>query len=172
MKLRMLPISRVSGAAFWLCITVPIALIAARNLLTIAAVTVPLVVLGVVLSIRMFVAGVDCTDETIIIRGYFRSRRIPIGDVVGVDTRPVTRSLRGPALRWTDRHGRVRASRISAFGWARSTRANAHSTASLRRLSHWLGDRRTRLQPPPTAPHRRRKRRKQHDTRGGAPGAW
>jgi hypothetical protein len=171
MKLRLMPISRIIGSAFWLFVTIPIALLAARNPLAIVVVTVPLVVLGAVLSARMYEAGVDCTSETVTIRGYLWSRRIPIGDVVGVDTSPYASLFRGPALRWTDRRGRVRTSRISAFGWARGLSVNAHSEESLRRLSEWLARERSQHQPgvsgSPRRPqpaairsYRRRKRRK------------
>jgi hypothetical protein len=150
MKLRMLPISRIAGTAFWLLVTTPIALSAARNLLAIVVVTVPLVALGALLSARMFAAGVDCNNETVTIRGYLWSRSIPVDDVVGVDAGPYTRLFRGAALRWTDRHGRVRSSSISAFGRALRPNVNTHSEESLGRLSQWLAQERMQRQPAPT----------------------
>lgn len=166
LKLRMLPISRIAAVVFWPWITIPVAVVAARNLLAIVVVTVPLVIVGAVLSIRTFTAGVDCIDETVTIRGCLRTRRIPIGDVIGVDESPY-HFLRGPRLRWTDRHGRIRSTRISAFGWTLHSHVNAHSEKSLLCLSQWIAQERTQLQPVSTesrSKHRRKRRKKRRRT--------
>ncbi|MEV6610196.1 hypothetical protein [Kutzneria sp. NPDC051319] len=101
--------------------------------LEIPALVVALLV-AVTLSVRGTECGVDCTPDTIRVRGWVRTVSIPTSAVTGVDQRRNT-------LLWTDPGGVERRTRVHAFGRSRSGRHDPHSQESLERLADWVGSR-------------------------------
>lgn len=101
-------------------------------------VRVPLLVaallVAITLSVRGTECGVDCTPDTIRVRGWVRTVSIPTSAVTGVDQRRNT-------LLWTDPDGVERRTRVHAFGRSRSGRHDPHSQESLERLADWVGRR-------------------------------
>ncbi|QUQ66381.1 hypothetical protein JJ691_41090 [Kutzneria sp. CA-103260] len=84
---------------------------------------------AITLSVRGTECGVDCTADTIAVRGWVRTVRIPTDAVLGVDQA-------GYALLWRDEFG-DRRTRLFAFG--RSRRGiDPHSRESLARLADWV----------------------------------
>jgi Bacterial PH domain len=89
-------------------------------------------VIAVALSVRGTECGVDCTRETITVRGWVRTVSIPADAVVRVDQDRY-------ALLWRDGDDE-RATRLHAF--ARSRKGiDRHSRESLERLADWVGSR-------------------------------
>ena len=97
---------------------------------------VPLLVaalgIAITLSVRGTECGVDCTPETITVRGWVRTVSVPVDAVVGVDQ---DRS----ALLWRDGDGERR-TRLHAFARSRQG-IDRHSRESLERLADWVSTR-------------------------------
>jgi len=97
---------------------------------------IPLLVVAllvaITLSVRGTECGVDCTADTIRVRGWVRTVSIPTSAVTGVDQE-------AGALLW--RSGdEERRTRVYAFG--RSRRGiDPHSRESLERLADWVASR-------------------------------
>jgi hypothetical protein len=97
---------------------------------------IPLLVVAllvaITLSVRGTECGVDCTADTVRVRGWVRTVSIPTSAVTGVDQD-------GCALIWRD-GADERRTRVYAFG--RSRRGiDPHSRESLERLADWVGRR-------------------------------
>jgi hypothetical protein len=65
---------------------------------------VPFALAALVLAVRGFRLGVVCRPETITVRGYSRSRSIPIQSVLDINDDLLLLN----AIRWRDERGRVR----------------------------------------------------------------
>jgi hypothetical protein len=95
---------------------------------------IPLLVLAlliaITLSVRSTECGVDCTRETIKVRGWLRTVSVPTKDVTAVDQRRYT-------LVWRDADGERR-TRMHAFARSRSG-SDQHSRESLAQLADWVG---------------------------------
>jgi hypothetical protein len=97
---------------------------------------IPLLVVAllvaITLSVRGTECGVDCTADTIRVRGWVRTVSIPTSAVTGVDQE-------AGALLWRD-GDEERRTRVYAFG--RSRRGiDPHSRESLERLADWVASR-------------------------------
>ena len=88
--------------------------------------------IAVALSVRGTECGVDCTPETIRVRGWVRTVAIPTDAVTGVDQDRY-------AVLWRDEYGE-RMTRLYAFGRSRQG-FDPHSRESLERLADWVGAR-------------------------------
>jgi hypothetical protein len=90
------------------------------------------VLAGAVLAIRAERAAVWCQPDVILLRGYLRSRRIAVSDVVGV---------RGDRLYWCGRYGALRSTRMTgiAEGPSRFPIGDTYRTSgSQRRMEAWI----------------------------------
>ncbi|WP_052508979.1 hypothetical protein [Kitasatospora griseola] len=87
--------------------------------------------IGAILGVRAERAVVICEPDGILIRGFVRSRRIPVRAVVG---------LRGIHLYWCSPRGRLRRSWLSSFATTHQAPRSVHdrNEAYLHELSRWL----------------------------------
>jgi hypothetical protein len=102
------------------------------------ALRIPLLVVAllvaITLSVRGTECGVDCSGDTITVRGWVRTVRIPTSAVKAVEQDRY-------ALVWTDQSGQARRTKVYAFGRSRSGHFDPHSRESLERLAEWVGSR-------------------------------
>jgi hypothetical protein len=85
---------------------------------------------GIVLAVRGYRLGVLCTDDTVIVRGYLRTYRVPRVSVIVLD---------GSVLIWRGPDGRTMRKLILAFTGARMSFVGDHNRECLDRLRCHLG---------------------------------
>jgi hypothetical protein len=108
-------------------------------------------VVGVCLAVRAYRAGVVLEPEAILVRGFFRSRRIPRAQV--------TEITEFPAVRWKRADGRARWSPIFVFLDELRTLPfiRRHNEASIQRLQAWNDRRRPAARRNPVKRRRRQR---------------
>jgi hypothetical protein len=101
---------------------------------TASAIAIPVGLVSLVLAVRGFRLGVMCGPVTVTVRGYWRSRTIPIADVLDLHE-PLLLSIR-----WRDRRGRRRKTPVLAFSTPRKTFpfVAQHAESSVEQLQHWI----------------------------------
>ncbi|AWS44437.1 hypothetical protein [Streptosporangium sp. 'caverna'] len=124
-----------------------------ERLLPAALIGAPLLALGFLLVARAWSIGVTCTDEVIEISGRLWTRNIPTSRVTGIHRG----FLGGVSLRWKDRKGQSRLTRVSAFS-ALSFSGEAalfaeHNTRCVDALENWIDQ---HTSPPDSRPPRYR----------------
>ncbi|REH28485.1 hypothetical protein BCF44_12765 [Kutzneria buriramensis] len=88
---------------------------------------------GAALCVRVQLCGVTCTPETVLVRSYFWSKRIP--------TRSVLEVRRGqPAIVWRDSAGVERSTRMVAFQAFITDIVAKDNRLALDRLDVWLAN--------------------------------
>jgi hypothetical protein len=150
---RPLPLNRVLNALVWLALTAlavdPFVNGGFSRGVEIAG-TAGSVLIGSYLAVRGYRAGVLLEPEAIVVRGFFRTRRIPKAQITGL--------TEFPAVRWKGADGKARWSPIVAFAEGGNTIpfVSRHNEASLERLRDW--DDRRRLVARRNPAKKRRKR--------------
>ncbi|MFD0475217.1 hypothetical protein ACFQ0B_48440 [Nonomuraea thailandensis] len=98
------------------------------------ALAVPFGLVSLTLVVRGFRLGVVCRPATVTVRGYLRSRTIPIKDVIDF---PEVLLL---SIRWRDRKGRRRKTPIVAFSTLGSELAFVSREAArcAKELKRWV----------------------------------
>ncbi|QNE20121.1 hypothetical protein F1D05_22150 [Kribbella qitaiheensis] len=94
--------------------------------------TVGCVLIGVHLAVRGYWAGAVLEPETLVVRGFFRTRRIPKASITGI--------TEFPAVRWKRADGKARWSPIIAFceeGQRVPSFVRRHNEMSIQRLREW-----------------------------------
>jgi hypothetical protein len=91
---------------------------------------------GAVMCVRVLRCGVECTPETITVRSYLWSKRIPTGSVLGV-------RRERPELVWRDATGAHQTTPIAAFKPLLTDLVAKHNRYALDRLDMWLAGQRT-----------------------------
>ncbi|SEG96943.1 hypothetical protein SAMN05444920_110161 [Nonomuraea solani] len=96
---------------------------------------VPAAAASLIFVVRGFLMSVVCAPDAITVRGYPRSRTIPIADVLELDDGLLF------LLRWQDRRGRRRGTPVIAFTAPPSTLAFVvrHNDDCAARLREWIG---------------------------------
>jgi hypothetical protein len=86
---------------------------------------------GAYLGVRAERAVVFCQPDEILIRGFIRSRRIHVRDLIG---------LRGIHLYWCSPRGRLRRSRLASFATSHYASSSVYERngSYLRRLDEWV----------------------------------
>ncbi|NJP97676.1 hypothetical protein HCN51_51040 [Nonomuraea sp. FMUSA5-5] len=101
---------------------------------TATAIVVAFAAVALVLAVRGFRLGVVCGPATITVRGYSRSRTIPIAEISEVQ------DVLLASVRWRDGRGRVRKTPMLAFSTPMRVHSSvaAHAESSLQQLQHWI----------------------------------